>query len=524
MNKLSNAYALLIGVGNDLPTTILDATALYNILVDEELAGYPEENIILLTEKNATRQGILNGFDILISKINKDSSVMLFYSGHGGYYEPWKQFYLVPSNFDPNEYDTTWVKAEELKEKINQINSRRLIFFLDCCHAAGMTHGEIGSGMSDVVTNLKSPEGLAQEVDDGKGMSILSSCREEELSWILDGDHNSLFTKCLIEVLKGQDKDHFEEEFVRISDVYKYIFKKVPERQPKQRPYVNLQLYDDFVLSCLPKELRKKINERAQPQKRTIGKEYKPEVITSFRKRPDAKSAILFVHGFAGEGAASFGKIPDILIADECFDDWDMFPFGFTEYVDPNLGKGIWASADDILKISDYLHTSLKFRFGQYDKIAILAHGTGGLVAEHMLTYLKEESLKDISHVLLFATPSDGLKSTYLERIFNKKYRDLDASGEFIKGLRSTWKTKFNDNYPFQFKVIAAINDEFVTTDSCFGPFNSKYRVMLPGSHFSIIQPKSEDNDTIILLKNLFTEAVIVEKDDEEDNKPNTSW
>mgnify|MGYP000330127179 FL=1 len=202
MSKLSKAYALIIGVGNDLPTTVLDATAIYNILVNEELAGYPEENIILLTEDKATRQGILSGFDELILKIDEDASVMLFYSGHGGFYEPWNQFYLVPNDFDADDYDTTWITAEELKEKINKINSRRLIFFLDCCHAAGMTRGSVGSGVSNTVDKLHNLEGLAQEVDDGKGMSILSSCREDQLSWIMDGDHNSLFTKCLIEVLK----------------------------------------------------------------------------------------------------------------------------------------------------------------------------------------------------------------------------------------------------------------------------------------------------------------------------------
>lgn len=76
MKNLTNAYALIIGVGNDLPVTVLDAMSIYNLLADESMAGYPIENIILLTEKNATRQGILDGFDQLISKTDKESSVL----------------------------------------------------------------------------------------------------------------------------------------------------------------------------------------------------------------------------------------------------------------------------------------------------------------------------------------------------------------------------------------------------------------------------------------------------------------
>ena len=511
MSKLSKAYALIIGVGNDLPTTVLDATAIYNILVNEELAGYPEENIILLTEDKATRQGILSGFDGLISKIDEDASVMLFYSGHGGFYEPWNQFYLVPNDFDADDYDTTWITAEELKEKINKINSRRLIFFLDCCHAAGMTRGSVGSGVSTTVDKLHNLEGLAQEVDDGKGMSILSSCREDQLSWIMDGDHNSLFTKCLIEVLKGRHKSTFEEEFIRISEVFQYIFKKVPERQPEQRPYANLQIYDDFIISYLPQELRQQVTISARPQGRTVNKLHKPEVVTSFRKRADADAAILFVHGFVGEGAASFGDLPEYLMQDKQFDDWDMFPFGFSEYIAPHLGKGIWASKDDIIRVADYLKTCLKYKFGQYNSIALLAHGTGGLVVQKALLELDEKRLLDITHVLFFGTPSGGLKSNYLERIFNKKYRDLDANGALITSLRDGWNKRFKKP-PFNFKSIAAIRDEFVPSASSFDPFQEEETLMVSGSHFSMIKPKSPDDECVLLIKNLLTEGKQPEK------------
>ncbi|MBN3943773.1 MAG: hypothetical protein V7L21_32490 [Nostoc sp.] len=37
----TNGYALLIGVGADLPVTVLDATALKDILIDSDRAAYP---------------------------------------------------------------------------------------------------------------------------------------------------------------------------------------------------------------------------------------------------------------------------------------------------------------------------------------------------------------------------------------------------------------------------------------------------------------------------------------------------
>ena len=82
MNYFKNAHALLIGVGGyNMEETVNDATALHNILADKSLAGY--KNIILLTEEQATRDGILKAFEKLINETNEDSSVLIYYSGHG---------------------------------------------------------------------------------------------------------------------------------------------------------------------------------------------------------------------------------------------------------------------------------------------------------------------------------------------------------------------------------------------------------------------------------------------------------
>ena len=279
MSTLDNAYAILIGVGADLPASVRDAKAIKRILADKELAGYKKENITLLVNKDVTAKNILKAFDDLISKINEDSSVVLFYSGHGGTYtdndiielegkgaplkpeeENESHYYFVPNDFDPKKFRKTWLLATDLKNKIRSLRTRRLIFFLDCCHAEGMTMAGPELKTTVLNENLENPVGLMQRIDDGAGMSILSSCRAKELSWIIPEEaKNSLFTKSLLEVLQGQHKDHFDEPFIRMTDVINYVMKKVPEVQPIQRPFVNLQMYDDFILSRLPKEAMKKV-------------------------------------------------------------------------------------------------------------------------------------------------------------------------------------------------------------------------------------------------------------------------
>ena len=508
MSNLKNAYALLIGIGNDLPVTVHDATAINNILADEKLAGYDQNNIILVTGKDATRNGILDAFDLLISKIDEDSSVFLFYSGHGGLYEPWNQFYLVPNNFDPEEYESTWVKAEELKEKISAINSKKLVFFLDCCHAAGMTKSAPLIGKSKVTSkiHLENADGLAQKLDDGKGMSIISSCREDQLSYIMDGDNNSLFTKCLIEVLKGKHKPEFKEPYVRISEVISHIFKSVPERNPEQKPYANLQIYDDFALSFIPNNVLTASQQNLHIDLVEKSKEGKEKIAkTVYRSTDSAKKAIIFVHGFTGEAADSFGIIPDLLLEDKEYNDWNLYPLGFSEFVKPTLGKNIWAATEDIEKVADYLQTSIKYKFGTYENIAIIAHSLGGLVVQKALTKLTKTNLDRISHVLLFASPNNGISSSFLAKLWNKHLSDFNQKGKFIQSLRKDWDEKFSTNTPFIFKAIAASHDQYIPVKSNIDPFNNEFIGTIAGDHFSIVQPSDKNCNSYLLLKEVLS-------------------
>ena len=84
MEDFNNSFALLIGASSKGEEYMAaDAKALREVLLDKRFAGYPKENVFLLTDKKATRKNILKAFDDLAKKLNKDSNVILYYSGHG---------------------------------------------------------------------------------------------------------------------------------------------------------------------------------------------------------------------------------------------------------------------------------------------------------------------------------------------------------------------------------------------------------------------------------------------------------
>ncbi|RMA64282.1 caspase family protein [Ulvibacter antarcticus] len=514
MNKLKNAYAILIGVGHDLPESVVDATAIYKILSDKKISGYKKKNITLLTEKNAIRGNILKALDNLIENADEDATVFIFYSGHGGTYtdndliassgkgtpkpedENIRRYFFQPNDCTIENFQQTWVKAEEVRDKIQQLRSKRLIFFMDCCHAEGMTKTTPGTTSKK---EGEDPVGLAQHVDEGRGISILTSCRADEKSYILPDDKNSLFTTCLIEALKGKNRSYFDEPYVRMTDVINYLMKHVPNRKPEQRPFVNIQMYDNFVLSRLPKKKLHKLKASTEKLNKR-GKAVKKELVTVFRKQENNNNALLFVHGFSGESTNTFDSMQSLIQEDDSMKGWDMYPLGYTGSIDPKFGKGIWASVADIEKTADNLAAAMTYKYSTYKRFAIVAHSLGGLAVQTAVLSLPKEVINKISHVILFGTPSNGILNKGVSKKIDTRWKELRKSKPFIKKLRIDWNKAFSEALPFKMKVVSGTNDKDILAATIFKPFNKEQRVTVSGDHFDMVQPDSVENDSYQLV------------------------
>lgn len=261
-------HALLIGVGDDLPITVNDATAINNMLADPSKGGYNQDRINLLINEAADRAGILAALDKLIANVDESSTVFIFYSGHGGYFKQEDRYYLCPNGFDNKNHTETWLPSDEFRSKLEQLSAKTIFLFLDCCHAQGVATkqgGEIGeSPESPARVNLTNADKLAEKFNNVSGLSYVSSCRAEQQSFILKGDNNSLFTKVLVEVFEGKHRKSFDDQYIRLTETLQYLFKEVPLRVPsphRQNPTVKIEMEDDLILSLAPVMMRKSTSE-----------------------------------------------------------------------------------------------------------------------------------------------------------------------------------------------------------------------------------------------------------------------
>ncbi|MBN2389506.1 MAG: caspase family protein [Anaerolineae bacterium] len=248
MTFFQNAYALIIGVGADLPNTVDDANGLATILRDEGRCTYPPSQVHRLTGPQATRDAILAALDILAqsSALHPASCILLYFSGHG--YQVSSSvsnaYFLMPYGYDVHRLKQTAISGAEFTAKLRAIPAQKLLVLLDCCHAGGV--GDAKAPGLEFVKSPLPPETL-DLLAEGKGRVLISSSKEDELSYA--GKPYSAFTLALIESLSGAGVAK-QDGFVRVADVALHAREVVPGRTGgKQHPILHFEHADNFALA-----------------------------------------------------------------------------------------------------------------------------------------------------------------------------------------------------------------------------------------------------------------------------------
>ena len=238
LQSFSNGYALIAGVGADLPITIQDAEAIASMLHDPEHCSYPKDQVRLLTGEKARRDNLASALEWLAAAAGPDDTAIVYYSGHG-IESP--DFYLVPYGFDWNNLTGTALSGAEFTALLREIRTRKLLVLLDCCHAGGQAEAK---------SFAKSPM-PAEAVDElarSSGRVVIASSRKDEVSWT--GNPYSQFTIAVLESLAGRGASE-QDGFARVLDLAMYVGRFVPDRtDDRQHPIVKVNnLQDNFALA-----------------------------------------------------------------------------------------------------------------------------------------------------------------------------------------------------------------------------------------------------------------------------------
>ncbi|RMD66876.1 caspase family protein, partial [Candidatus Parcubacteria bacterium] len=123
-DTFSTGYAVIIGVGADLPVTVQDARGVASILTDPTRCAYPSEHVRLLTAEEATVPHIRAALDWLAQVTGPDDTAMVYFSGHG---VETPDYYLIPYGYDLADLRRTAISGHEFTDNLGRIEARKLL-------------------------------------------------------------------------------------------------------------------------------------------------------------------------------------------------------------------------------------------------------------------------------------------------------------------------------------------------------------------------------------------------------------
>jgi len=235
-------HALLIGVANyqqisSLPAAILnDVNDVAATLSSPKYCAYAPANVVTLLDANATRAAVLKGLDELAARAGPDDTACVFFSGHGAVVgNPGNEdSVLVTVDSDLADIENTSISSGELAAALARIKAKRLLVFIDACHAGG-------AAISKSLTDGKGHEfksGYSQntlaKLAVGSGRALMASCRADEVSAVFVGARNSVFTTALLAGLRGA-ADNSASGFVKVFDLFNYVSEEVPKLIPNHQ-------------------------------------------------------------------------------------------------------------------------------------------------------------------------------------------------------------------------------------------------------------------------------------------------
>jgi hypothetical protein len=246
----------------DLPEAVAaDAQAIAAVLADPAVGAYPPEAVHLLASDDATRANILHALSALAERTTSTDTVVVYWTGHGGRVANGDHAgeYLLPidARIDTSEQlAQTAISGREFDHALRNIRAGRVAVFFDCCHAGG-----IGWSKAAAAPPFQPglPTAFYEQVLSSRGRAIIASSRADELSWILPGAANSLFTQHLLAGLTGGAAD--TDGIVRIFDLFEYLQPRVTADQSLQHPVFKADLEHNFPLAAVPATARPDVSD-----------------------------------------------------------------------------------------------------------------------------------------------------------------------------------------------------------------------------------------------------------------------
>jgi len=144
-------HALLISVQdytydsvNDLDYPVADGMRLKELLLRDYT--FNENNIMFL--KNPDRKSIIRAFDTLTKKLDKNSNLLVFYSGHGYWDKQLQRGFWIPSDARWEER-SEWLSNNTIIDYLRGIDTQHSLVISDACFSGSIFKSKTAFSKTD---------------------------------------------------------------------------------------------------------------------------------------------------------------------------------------------------------------------------------------------------------------------------------------------------------------------------------------------------------------------------------------
>lgn len=180
--------------------------------------GYPERNIVLLTDQQAGKSGLEKYLESWLQRnTTEDSKVLFYFSGHGAPNPEDGQAYLMPWDGDPKFLEATGYPVKRLYAKLNALKAKRVLVAMDACFSGVGGRSVVARGTRPLVGKVDAGEGVAGRV------AALTASANDEVTGTDEASGHGLFTYQLLKALNAREgkatiKDLFDALSPKVRD------------------------------------------------------------------------------------------------------------------------------------------------------------------------------------------------------------------------------------------------------------------------------------------------------------------
>jgi tetratricopeptide (TPR) repeat protein len=239
-------YALLVGISKykraelSLQFANADAQAFSKLLTTPRGGGIDPNNILLLTDENATTAAVRNAFhDFLQRRAHKNDTVILVIAGHGTVEVPGsKNAFVLTYDSDPQDLQSTALPMSELRALFEEQlkNVGRVLLFVDICKA-----GTIGSIQN---TTVSADVQRLGEVDGDLFGFLASRPKEVSVEGPQFGGGHGVFSYFVLKGLAGA-ADSNKDGVVDTNELIQYVSAQVPAATANRQHPREFGTYDN---------------------------------------------------------------------------------------------------------------------------------------------------------------------------------------------------------------------------------------------------------------------------------------